>query len=358
LQTTSTIFALGLAASVCFAACAPAAFAQGQGARTPTPEELERSKTFVAPKVGDYAAKLASQPDLMGSWTYTAPPNAAGGATVFDPANAVGAFRFVQGEQGFGPPPGTYIKNIPFKPEWQKKYETLVKETTEGKSRDDFPACVPYIGPRVIGGAAGPMDIIQSPEVIIWHNTYSRDVRRIFLDGRPHPSPDGPDGTDGRTLTGHSVGRWEGDTLVVDTVNMLEGYYDETPVPFSNQLHMVERIRLIDNNTFEDQMTLTDPVEFERPWVVTRYFRRVDGPAGPGAPPGAAGPLGPNAKIVHSFLNLNDRPCVPNVVMVDGFQHMLLPQEIEAASPKTKAPAKAKRKITAAAKPSAKETTR
>jgi hypothetical protein len=66
-------------------------------------------------------------------------------------------------------------------------------------------------------------------------------------------------------------------------------------------------------------MTFTDPVAFERPWVVTRYFRR-----GGGAP--AANP-----PIKRAYLDLNDRPCIPNVRMDEnGFQVALLPQELEA----------------------------
>ena|GEM_PF-1741322 len=310
--------ALGVAGSTLMAS---AALAQS-GPAWPTPAEFERAKTFVAPKVGAaYAGKLAQQPDLMGSWSPLVPPqNAGAGNPYFDPSDIYVPYRVPPGEQTFGPNAGGYMKNVPYKPEYQKKYMELVKEVEEGKSRDTFAACIPYGMPRFVGGSAGGNDIIQSPEVIIWHNVYSRDVRRIFLDGRAHPSADGPHDSDGRTLNGHSTGHWEGDTLVVETVNMLEGYYDETPAPFSKEVKVVERIRLLGPNLMEDQMTITDPVMLSRPWVVTRYFRR-----GQGANP----PKDPNA-IVHDFLNVNDRPCIPNVVMKDGFQEMILPQELEA----------------------------
>jgi hypothetical protein len=75
---------------------------------------------------------------------------------------------------------------------------------------------------------------------------------------------------------------------------------------------MVERIRLIASNILEDQMTLTDPVTMVRPWVVTRYFHQREG------------------KVVHE--SLTDRPCTTNVVMnKQGFQVLLLPQEVDAA---------------------------
>ena len=124
----------------------------------------------------------------------------------------------------------------------------------------------------------------------------------------------------------------EGKTLVVDTVNMIAGYFDETPAPFSDQVHLVERLRLIDVNILEDQVTVRDPVMLEKPWVVTRYFRRVAG-----APSGGRGQAKPasDGAIAHTFMNLDDRPCVPNVRMDEnGFQVILLPQDIEAAKAK------------------------
>ena len=306
--------------------------AWGQGAAVaglpPTPDQVSRAASFSPPKLGDYAKRLAEQPDFMGSWGYTSPPSAAG-ATVFDAANMfVPPLVLLPGEQRFGPPGGTYNKSIPYKPEYQKIYMDLVQDAANGRSKDTFALCIPYGMPRVMGGAAGAMDIIQSPDVVLLHNSYSTDMRRIFLDGRPHPGPDGPDGTDGRTLTGHSVGRFEGNTLVVHTTNIMAGNYDATTPPYSEQISIVERIRLIDHNTLEDEMTITDPVMLTRPWVVTRYFQRLGG-AGSTNGPVALAPL-TGDRIVHAFHNMADRPCVPNVEMEDGYQKMVLPQEIEA----------------------------
>jgi hypothetical protein len=96
-------------------------------------------------------------------------------------------------------------------------------------------------------------------------------TRRIYTDGRPHPKGDDllP------SFMGHSIGRWEGDVLVVDTVGMMAGIYDQSEAPHSDQIHLAERIRMVDADTLEDQMTITDPVMLERPWVVTRRYRRM-----------------------------------------------------------------------------------
>ena len=106
---------------------------------------------------------------------------------------------------------------------------------------------------------------------------------------------------------------------------MIVASFDETSAPHSSKLHMVERLRLIDTNIMENRMTFTDPDAFEKPWVVMRYYARGNGSANADSA----------YKIVHSYLNLNDRPCIPNVrIDEDGFQVLLLPQEIEAEAAK------------------------
>lgn len=337
-----------LAAATMFAILTPPpAWAQPGGPRgLPTPEVIAKANSFKPPRLADYAAKLAAQPDMTGAWKPLDPADA-GPGPIFDPEHGVWSGRLQPGESTFGPLPGTYIKDIPYKPEYRKRYEALIKETTEGKSRDTFAACFPFGTPRMLGATPVSFDIVQAPEIIDWNNNYGRSQRRIFLDGRPHPEPGAMD----PTYSGHSIGHWDGDTLVVDTVNLIGGYFDETPAPYSDQLHMVERIRLIDTNILEDKMTFTDPVMLEKPWVVTRYYQRWYG-SGPGsgvprdkpapAPPPKVGPyIQGGDRIVRDFFELNDRPCTPNVRMDEnGFQVMLLPAEIEAEAAKAKGASK------------------
>jgi hypothetical protein len=276
----------------------------------PSPAMIANADRFDPPKLTRYAARLAEQPDLSGTWTTMVPKDIGNGPT-FDPVHTVYPPRLHSGEASFGPLPGTYIKGIPYNTTYQKKYRALIDETLEGKSRDTFAACIPYGVPRMIGDAPTPFDIIQSPDVMIWSNNYTRTERRIFLDGRKHPTEGSPEtGGNGPSYSGHSIGHWEGNTLVVDTVNMAGGYFDETPAPYSDQLHMVERVRLIAPEILEDRMTFTDPVTMVKPWVVVRYFQRRTGP--------------------KKYLELNDRPCVPNVrIDANGFQVAILPSELE-----------------------------
>ncbi len=291
---------------------APPVLAQTRGG-LPSPEVIANANRFDPPKLTRYAARLAEQPDMSGTWT-TMVPKGAGNGPTFDPVHTVYPPRLPAGESSFGPLPGTYIKGIPYNATYQKKYREYIKETTEGKSRDTFAACVPYGVPRMIGDAPTPFDIIQSPDVMIWSNNYTRTERRIFFDARSYPTESDPEtGGNGPSSSGHSIGHWEGNTLVIDTDNMKAGYFDETPAPYSDQLHMVERVRLIAPNILEDRMTFTDPVTMVRPWVVTRYFQRSAGP--------------------KRYLQLNDRPCVPNVRMdANGFQVAILPSELDAGS--------------------------
>lgn len=276
----------------------------------PSPALIAEADRFDPPKLTRYAARVARQPDMSGTWNAMIPKGSGNGPT-FDPAHTSYPPPLPAGEATFGPLPGTYIRGIPYNATYRNKYREFVAETLQGKSRDTFAACIPYGVPRMIGDAPTPFDIIQSPDVMIWYDNYTRTERRIFLDGRLHPTGGSPvTGGDGPSYSGHSVGHWEGHTLVIDTVNMAAGYFDETPAPYSAQLHMVERVRLIAADILEDQMTLTDPVTMVRPWVVTRYFQRGAGP--------------------KKYLELSDRPCVPNVrIDANGFQVAILPAELD-----------------------------
>ena len=315
-------------------AAACIAFAQGQTG-VPSAETIANADQYQAPRLADYAAKLAQQPDMSGLWSIIQPPGAGAGPT-FDPVNTYWPAQPARGEARFGPMPGTYLKSIPYTPEYQKKYRDFIEETKQGKSRDRFAACEPFGMPRMLGATPVPFDIVQSPDIMFWYNDYGRTERRIFLDGRPHPTEPTPTGGAGPTYSGHSVGHWEGNTLVVETVNMFAGWFDETPAPYSDKLSLMERIRLVDSNILEDQMTFTDPVALERPWLVTRYYRRT------GKDPAGAGT---EQRIVRAYLDLDDRPCIPNVkIDENGFQVAILPQELETQKAGKSGPKKPKEK--------------
>lgn len=300
------------------------AYAQNPRADTlPSAEILAHAESYRPRKMTDLAARLAQQPDMTGTWMIAEPADAPEGP-LFDPQHAHAAPQPIKGESTFGPIPGTYDTQIPYTPEYQKLYRQHVEEAKQGHARDTFAACVPYGVPRMIGDNPDRFDVIQAPEVMIWYAAYSRTERRIFLDRRSHPKPKADDSfSEGPSYSGDSIGHWEGDTLVVDTVNMIPAFFDETEAPHSEKLHLIERLRLIDDNFIENDITLIDPVAFVHPWVLTRYYKRIakSNPA--------------TADSLHQYLDLNDHPCIPNVrIDENGFQVPLLPQEIEAEEAK------------------------
>ncbi|MBK9250459.1 MAG: hypothetical protein IPM70_00690 [Proteobacteria bacterium] len=141
---------------------------------------------------------------------------------------------------------------------------------------------------RRASSAAFPTQILQGHNQIVILNEWVAVPRRIYMDGRDHPAPEDtlP------TWQGHSIGRWEGDTLVVDTVGTngrsrpingyLAGNVNATPeslkvprLPASDQMRLVERFRLLGNgNILEVTKTITDPKAYLRPFSNTVYMER------------------------------------------------------------------------------------
>ena len=96
-------------------------------------------------------------------------------------------------------------------------------------------------------------------------------VRQIFLDGRRHPADLQP------TWMGHSIGRWEKDTLVIDTIGFNNKVWLEGIRPQTEQLHVVERYRRIDRGRMSVEITIDDPGAYTRPWKVRRLLQLAPG---------------------------------------------------------------------------------
>ena len=106
-----------------------------------------------------------------------------------------------------------------------------------------------------------PFQIVQTPKLILMIFEYPNALRFIPVDGRDHPVDPDP------TWMGDSVGRWEGDTLVVDSV----GFNDKTEVSgymHTEALHVVERFKRLDNGSLQYDVTVADPNVFAQPWVL------------------------------------------------------------------------------------------
>lgn len=160
----------------------------------------------------------------------------------------------------------------PYTPAYLARYQGAIAARARGEEvLDPTSRCLPPGMPRIMN-ATYPVEILQTPGRFTLIAEWSSQVRRIFTDGRKHPPEDELDAT----FNGHSIGHWEGQTLVVDTVGIRgDTSFDASPLTHSDQMTIQERIRLTDPKTFEDVITVTDPVAFTRPWVVTRHYRRA-----------------------------------------------------------------------------------
>lgn len=160
-------------------------------------------------------------------------------------------------------------QTIPYKPEYQAIYDKTLKDRHDLIDDDYISNCIPYGFPRIVGGSPGPLEFIVTPKEVWIIYQYFQQIRRIYMDV-PHKPAD----ERWPTYYGESVGKWEGDTLVVDTVGSKAGRYDRTGAPYSDQTHSVERIRKVGADTIEDQITIEDPVMLAKPWVVTRKYKK------------------------------------------------------------------------------------
>ena len=117
-----------------------------------------------------------------------------------------------------------------------------------------------------------PFELIQSSRrlMIFYEDEQWHWVRQVWTDGRGHPEH-----LDS-TWMGHSIGKWEGDTLVVDTVSLNDKtWLDEAGTPHSDALHMVERFRRVGHDTLEVEFLFDDPKTFTKPWTPKEVFRLI-----------------------------------------------------------------------------------
>ena len=143
---------------------------------------------------------------------------------------------------------------------------------TVDTSKDPTAFCLPP-GPSRAFTAPLPFVLVQQDNMIAFLFEYQTIWRLVFLDGRKHPE----DITDYPEFMGHSIGRWEGDTLVIDTVAIKERtWLDTAGHEHSEKLHLTERIRKISEDKLEWTATFEDPVFYTKPWSITRTFTRFD----------------------------------------------------------------------------------
>ena len=160
------------------------------------------------------------------------------------------------------------------RPEYMAKWEVIRKSRMSGSYEYDNTAnCLPPGMPGMMAMAYG-MEVMQSKDRITFFSELNDAMRRVYLDGRkPTPAI-----LDDPTYAGYSTGRWEGDTLVVETVALNDASFIEGFSPHSEEMTITERIRLVEPTLLEDQITVRDPKALFEPWSVTRRYRKAAPP--------------------------------------------------------------------------------
>lgn len=206
------------------------------------------SAAYAQPRAEDWSA-LAKLPDWSGAWA----------------PDLQDQMRQVRGNPA------------PWAPAAGKQIAFLQAEESAGRPRGLFTDCLPEAMPTWMLISHNVMEILFTPgRVTLLGESDSDRLRRIYTDGRAHPADPDP------TFHGHSIGHWEGQTLVVDTVAILPeallAISEAVGVPNNGDVHVVERIHLTSPEILADDLTITAPHILTAPWNTTRLFKRLRGP--------------------------------------------------------------------------------
>jgi hypothetical protein len=139
----------------------------------------------------------------------------------------------------------------------------LVKtRRAELRLHDPLSYCLPT-GPVRLHTWSTPRKVIQAPGLLVILNELNASYRQIFTDGRPLPGDPNP------SWNGYSSGKWEGDTLVVQTGGFRDGLWlDSTGNPMTDAAKLTERFRRVDFGHMEIEITLDDPKAYTKPWTI------------------------------------------------------------------------------------------
>src|SRR5271170_354551 len=188
------------------------------------------------------------KPDLTGLWimpTKREPnPNFPGCAAVSDEFINIAA----------------HLKGgLPYQP-WAA--ELVKARRSEQRVNDPMSRCIP-IGPIRLHTWNGPRKVVQIPGLLVIMNELDTSYRQLFTDGRPLLKDPNP------SWNGYSSGKWEGDTLVVETRGFRDGMWlDATGNPMTDAAKIAERFRRIDFGHMEIGITVDDPKAYTKPWTV------------------------------------------------------------------------------------------
>ena len=189
-----------------------------------------------------------------------------------------------QAQAIYDPPPGRNFQGV-----WLIQGDHTTVKTIEGKlppmtraaaarykarnpASDTIQTCKPHGFPRILF-AAYPMEILQEPQQVTFIHEVHHMPRMVYLD-LVLPKLEDMD----PNWMGQSAGRWDGNTLVVDS----QGFNDVTTLdaaglPHSSEMRVMERIRKLDADTLEDVLTIDDPKTYTRSWSTRVTYKRQPG---------------------------------------------------------------------------------
>jgi hypothetical protein len=181
-----------------------------------------------------------------------------------DPHNLNGMWEFFANIPGQGIY-ATPSKTPPPMTPWAKaKYDEAKPgygPKAQAGGNDPILKCFPTGIPRIIFFPQ-PLEIVQTPERIFMFFEREHEWRQIWTDGRSHPKNMEP------TWMGDSIGKWDGDTLVVDTIGLTEkSWLDFYGDPHSDDMHLIERYQRVNHDSLTLQVIVEDPKAYTSTWV-------------------------------------------------------------------------------------------
>ena len=166
------------------------------------------------------------------------------------------------------------IANMPpWKPNILPQVQHMIAEEKAGRPFLVLSHCLPHGMPSWMLIMHNAFELLTNPgRITMLGEVDGNRMRRIYMDGRRHPED--PD----LTLHGHSIGHWDGDTLVIDTTAIAPQAYiaisEATGIPNNGDMHIVERLYLAKPDVLHDDLEITAPEVLTASWKTTRIYRR------------------------------------------------------------------------------------
>jgi len=228
-------------------------------ARMPRTPEGKPDLNAPAPRTPD------GKPDFSGVWRFVDSPDARPGPRPPAGAGTIGIGQRAPGLYQFFDIGSTLKDGLPFQP-WAAE---LRKKRVADNNKDNPDAyCLP-LGLMQLHTHPEPRKIIQAPGVIVILYEANGGIRQIFTDGRRLPGDDAEP-----WWYGYSAGKWDGDTLVVETNGFRDDVWlDVEGSPLTHAAKMTERFRRVNFGNMEIEITVDDPKAYTKPWTVKVHHR-------------------------------------------------------------------------------------